>query len=155
MSIHVQRTATILKPDQSRVLLRPFMPGDRQRADRIIARVMSIPEEQVGPLLDEVSAEFSQRHQQIHRLFRERFEQVRSLVSTGNALCEPRRLLIGSYFLAEYSLESSALFNPSLLPHPNQTNLPPRGPPFLPRLRPPGESHLASTLFHTGILTPR
>ena len=67
MSIHVKRTATILKPDQSRVLLRPFSPGDPERAARIIARIMSLPEDRVGPLLDEVSAEFSQRHQQIHR----------------------------------------------------------------------------------------
>ncbi len=154
MSIHVQRTATILKPDQSRVLLRPFMPGDRQRADRIIARVMSIPEEQVSPLLDEVSAEFSQRHQQIHRLFRERFEQVRSLVSTGNELCEPRRLLIGSYFLAEYSLESAALFNPSIVPHPDQTDLPTRALRFILSLRATGEGHISSITFRTGILHP-
>ena len=82
MSIHVKRTATILKPDQSRVLLRPFSLGDPQRDGRIIARIMSLPEDQVGPLLDEVSAEFSQRHQQIRKLFLERFEQVRELLLT-------------------------------------------------------------------------
>ncbi len=65
MSIHVKRTATILKPDQSRVLLRPFSPGDPPRVSRIISRILSLPENLVGPLLDEVSAEFSQRHQQI------------------------------------------------------------------------------------------
>jgi predicted GH43/DUF377 family glycosyl hydrolase len=154
MSIHVKRTDTILKPDQSRVLLRPFMPGDRQRADRIIARVMSLPEEQVGPLLDEVSAEFSQRHQQIRRLFRERFEQVRTLVSTGEELCEQRRLLIGSYFLAEYSLESAALFNPSIVPHPDQTNLPPGALRFILSLRATGEGHISSITFRTGSLHP-
>ena len=53
---------------------------DPERSRRIIARIMSLPENQVGPLLDEVSAEFSQRHQQIHRSFLERFEQVRDLV---------------------------------------------------------------------------
>jgi hypothetical protein len=36
--------------------------------------------------------------------------------------------LIGSYFLAEYSLESAALFNPSIVPHPDQTGLPSRRP---------------------------
>jgi predicted GH43/DUF377 family glycosyl hydrolase len=154
MSIQVQRTATILKPDQSRVLLRPFMPGDRQRADRIIARVMSIPEEQVGPLLDEVSAEFSQRHQQIRKLFLERFQQIRSLVSTGKELCEPRRLLIGSYFLAEYSLESAALFNPSIVPHPDQTGLPPDALRFILSLRATGEGHISSITFRTGVIHP-
>ena len=92
MSIHVKRTATILKPDQSRVLLRPFSPGDSQRVGSIIARIMSLPEERVGPLLEEVFAEFSQRHQQIHKLFLERFEQVRQLLSTDEKLSEQRRL---------------------------------------------------------------
>jgi hypothetical protein len=76
MSIHVKRTATILKPDQSRVLLRPFSPGDPPRVSRIIYRILSLPENLVGPLLDEVCAEFSQRHQQIHKSFLERFEEV-------------------------------------------------------------------------------
>ena len=83
MSMHLKRTATILNPDQSRVLLRPFSPGDPERVARIIARIMSLPEDRVGPLLDEVSAEFSQRHQHIRKLFLERFEQVRESVGDG------------------------------------------------------------------------
>jgi hypothetical protein len=117
-STHVKRAATILKPDQSRVLLRPFSPGDPPRVSRIISRILSLPENLVGPLLDEVSAEFSQRHQQIRKLFLERFEQVRELLLTDEEVSEQRRLLIGSYFLAEYSLESAALFNPSHRPAP-------------------------------------
>src|SRR5712664_2110243 len=112
-SIHVKRTATVLRPDQSRVLLRPFSPGDPQRAGRIIARIMSLPENRVGPLLDEVSAEFSQRHQQIHKSFLERFERVRDLLLTDEEISEQRKLLIGSYSVCESSLESAALFIPS------------------------------------------
>ena len=99
-SIHVKRTATVLRPDQSRVLLRPFSPGDPQRTGRIIARIMSLPENRVGPLLDEVSAEFSQRHRQIHKSFLERFEQVRDLLLTDEKISEQRQLLIGSYSAA-------------------------------------------------------
>ena len=121
-SIRVQRTSTILRPDQSRVLLRPFRHEDPERSRRIIARIMSLPENQVGPLLNEVSAEFSQRHQQIHRSFLERFEQVRDLVMTDEGISEQRQLLIGSYFVCEYSLESAALFNPSIVPHPDQSD---------------------------------
>ena len=82
MSMHLKRTATILNPDQSRVLLRPFSPGGPERVARIIARIMALPEDRVGRLLDEVSAEFSQRHQQIRNLFLERFEQVRESLAT-------------------------------------------------------------------------
>jgi predicted GH43/DUF377 family glycosyl hydrolase len=153
VSIHVQRTFTILKPDQSRVLLRPFMPGDAQRADRIVGRVMSLPEEQVGPLLGEVCAEFSQRHQQICKLFLERFEQVRRLVA-NREMSEERRLLIGSYFLAEYSLESAALFNPSIVPHPDQDGLPAGALRFILSLRATGEGHISSITFRTGVIYP-
>ena len=95
---------------------------------------MSLPEDRVGPLLDEVSAEFSQRHQQIHKSFLERFEQVRDLVLTDEEISEQRQLLIGSYFVCEYSLESAALFNPSIVPHPDQTELASRRSAFYPQL---------------------
>src|SRR5580698_6600596 len=134
-SIHVHRSPTIVRPDQSRVLLRPFSPGNSQRIAGIIARVMSLPEERVGFLLERVSAEFSQRHQQIRKIFQERFDQVREMVVTDEQLSEERRLLIGSYFLAEYSLESAALFNPSIVPHPDQTGVPPGALRFILSLR--------------------
>jgi hypothetical protein len=153
-SIHVKRTTTILKPDQSRVLLRSFSLGDPQRDGRIIARIMSLPENRVGPLLDEVSAEFSQRHQQIRNLFLQRFEQVRDLMLTDEELSEQRRLLIGSYFLAEYSLESAALFNPSIVPHSDQTDLPAGALRFILSLRATGEGHISSITFRTGIIHP-
>jgi predicted GH43/DUF377 family glycosyl hydrolase len=151
-SVHVHRTSTVLQPDKSRVLLRPFSPGDSQRIRRIIARIMSLPEDQVAFLLEEVSAEFSQRHQRIRDLFLERFEEVRELLPTDEELSEPRRLLIGSYFLAEYSLEAAALFNPSIVPHPDQTGLPTGALRFVLSLRATGEGHISSITFRTGII---
>src|SRR6202166_4790513 len=95
-SIRVRRTATVLRPDQSRVLLRPFRHEDPERSRRIIARIMSLPENQVEALLDEVSAEFSQRHQQLRRSFLERFEQVCDFLVTDKKISEQRQLSIGS-----------------------------------------------------------
>jgi len=152
--LHVQRTTTILRPDQTRVLLRPFNPGDSQRVGRIIARIMSLPEKRVGPLLDEVSAEFSQRHQQIRKLFLERFQEVGDLLLTDEELSEQRQMLIGSYFLAEYSLESAALFNPSIVQHPDQSDLAPGALRFILSLRATGEGHISSLTFRTGIIHP-
>ncbi|MGH9452871.1 MAG: glycoside hydrolase family 130 protein [Terriglobia bacterium] len=150
--IHVTRASTILRPDQSRVLLRPFSPGDSERVSGIIARIIALPEERVGVLLNEISADFCQRHQQIHNLFRERFEQVRDMLSKDQEVSEQRRLLIGSYFLAEYSLESAALFNPSIVPHPDQTGLPTGSLRFILSLRATGEGHISSITFRTGII---
>lgn len=152
--IHVQRTSTIIEPDLRRVLLRPFTPGDSQRVSRIIERVLSIPEDQVGLLVAQVSAEFSERHQHIRKIFIERFEQVRDLLPAGKQLSEQRRLLIGSYFLAEYSLEAAALFNPSIVPHPDQSGLPVGALRFVLSLRATGEGHISSITFRTGIIHP-
>jgi predicted GH43/DUF377 family glycosyl hydrolase len=154
MSMHLTRAATILNPDQSRVLLRPFSPGGPERIARIIERIMAVPEDRVGALLDQVCAEFCRRHQEIHKVFLERFEQVRESLSADPELSEKRRLLIGSYFLAEYSLESAALFNPSIVPHPDQTHLPAGALRFILSLRATGEGHISSITFRTGIIHP-
>ena len=154
MSIRLKRTSIVLRPDQSRVLLRPFSPGDAQRVRSIVARIILLPDDQVRLLLDEVSAEFTKRHPQIHRLFRQRFEQVRDLLPNDEEFSEQRQLLIGSYFLAEYSLESAALFNPSIVPHPDQTDLPAGALRFVLSLRATGEGHISSITFRTGVIHP-
>jgi predicted GH43/DUF377 family glycosyl hydrolase len=152
-SIHLHRTNTVLEPDLSRVLLRPFMPGDSRRVARIIERIDSLQEDQVAPLLDQICAEFCGRHENIRRIFLERFEQVGGdMLLTGEDLSEDRRLLIGSYFLAEYSLEAAALFNPSIVPHPDQSGIPGGALRFVLSLRATGEGHISSITFRTGII---
>lgn len=150
--IRVSRKATILKPDQSRVLLRPFTPGDSRRAERIINRILVLSEVRVRALLEEICVEFSQRHRRIRDLFLQRFEQVRETLPTDQELSEERRQLIGAYFLAEYSLESAALFNPSIVPHPDQTGLPAGALRFILSLRALGEGHISSITFRTGVI---
>jgi len=152
MFINLKRNATILKPDQSRVLLRPLDLKDHQRIGKIIGRIMLLSEDQVDSLLNQVSAEFSQRHQQIHKIFLERFEQIRGLVGINKAFSEKRKLLIGSYFLAEYSLESAALFNPSIVPHPDQSGVPAGALRFILSLRATGEGHISSITFRMGMI---
>ncbi len=154
MTLLMNRTATILRPDQTRVLLRPFSPGGPERMAGIVARVLALPEDSVGEVLGGVCAEFSERHQNLRRLYLERFEQVRGLAPTSAEMSERRRLLIGSYFLAEYSLESAALFNPSIVPHPDQTDLPSGALRFILSLRATGEGHISSITFRTGVIHP-
>lgn len=144
------RTGPILNPDQARVLLRPFTPGDSERVASIISRVMELTEDQVRELLAEVTTDFSQRHQNIRTVFLERFEQVRQMRHQN--VSESRRLVIGSYFLAEYSLESAALFNPSMVPHVDQTGLADGSLRFILSLRATGEGHISSITFRTGVI---
>ena len=153
-SLNVTRTSISLRPDQSRVLLRPFTPGDVPRAGRIVARILSLPESRMRPLLDEVLAEFSGRHQNVADVFLDRFERVRHQLSLDGMFSEPRKLLIGSYFVSEYSLESAALFNPSIVPHPDQSGVPADGLRFVLSLRATGEGHISSITFRTGMIHP-
>ncbi len=145
--------AMVLKPDQTRVLLRPFRPGSPERIAAIITRVLAIPESEVEGLLHAICDDFSKRHEHIREIFQERYEQVRGCLWAETECSALRQLLIGSYFLAEYSLESAALFNPSIVEHPDQTGLPPGSLRFLMSLRATGEGHVSSITFRTGVVT--
>jgi predicted GH43/DUF377 family glycosyl hydrolase len=102
--------------------------------------------------LDEVFSDFLGRHGRLHDIFAERFEQVRHLLPTDQELTEPRRILLGSYFTNEYSLESTALFNPGIFPSPDQSGLQPGECRVILSLRATGEGHISSITFRCGIL---
>ena len=57
-----------------------------------------------------------------------------------------RRLLLGAYFTMEYAIVSTALFNPSIVAHPNQDDLPEGVLRFIMSLRATGEGHVSSVL---------
>jgi predicted GH43/DUF377 family glycosyl hydrolase len=152
LAIPLKRSKTVLRPDPSRVLLRQFDPGNAQRMRGIVQRIMALPEAHVGTLLKQVSADFAQRHRNLPQRFLDRFEDLEELLPEGAAITEQRRLLIGSYFLLEYSLESAALFSPSMVPHPDQANLPAGAVRFILSLRATGEGHVSSITFRSGIV---
>jgi predicted GH43/DUF377 family glycosyl hydrolase len=148
----LKRTAIFINPDRARVLIRPFTPASEQRIVRIIARLLALPESDIDALLTQVLTEFSGRHQKTRELFLERFEYVRPYLVTDLELSEPRRLVIGAYFTHEYSLEAAALFNPSIVAHPDQSDLPPGALRFVLSLRATGEGHVSSITFRTGVV---
>ena len=67
-------------------------------------------------------------------------------------MSKTQRGLIGAYFLNEYSFEASALFNPSIVKHPDQTGAPPNGCRFILSLRAVGEGHISSLTFRSGTI---
>jgi len=115
----VRRTNIVIRPNAARVLFRPFNQIDEARVVRIFARVMSLQDDQVTQLLEHVMHEFRGRHHRLQQFFLLRFEQMRRFMVSDLPLTEERRMLIGSYFTQEYSVESAALFNPSLVWHPD------------------------------------
>lgn len=151
-ALSVTRTGIFINPDRSRVLIRPFAPSSEQRMVKIIARLLALSDREIEALLDQVSREFSGRHQKMKDLFLERFEFARPHLLTDGELSEARKLVIGSYFTHEYSLEAAALFNPSAVPHPDQSDLPEGAMRFVLSLRATGEGHVSSITFRTGII---
>ena len=150
--IDLVRTNITLRPDPSRVLVRPFNPTTAERAARICARVAATPESEVRKLLTEVLAEFGERHPETRRFLKRRFEQVRPYLREAQELSEDRVLLLAAYFTHEYSLEAAALFNPSIVLHPDQSDLPAGSLRFILSLRATGEGHISSITFRTGVL---
>lgn len=146
----------LLRPDPMRTVVRPFVPSDPEayavadhpRAERIVERVLSLKPDALGEELARVQLSLDVRHRGAEAMLRERFAAMAPLVPDAEQLSDEQQLLIGAYFSAEYSFESAALFNPSIVPHPDQ----PEGDDlhFLLSLRGIGEGHLSSVTFRTG-----
>lgn len=149
---HVQRTNVVLHPDRTRVLLRPFLLSNEPRARRVCAQVMALNEEEVRVSWEEVQREFGDRHPKINEFLRGRFEQARHCLEWEGEISEERKQLLGAYFSHEYSLEAAALFNPSIVPHPDQSDLPEGTLRFVLSLRATGEGHISSITFRTGFV---
>lgn len=148
----LKRTGVILKPNNARVLFRPFHLADAQRALRIVARITALSDDEVDRLLHNVLSEFHGRHLRLRQFFQSRFEFAREFLVTDEPLSENRQLLIGSYFTHEYALESAALFNPSMVWHPDQSGLPEGSKRFVLSLRATGEGHISSITFRSGVV---
>jgi len=150
--LYAKRIGPTLLPDRNRVLMRPFRPSTDDISRRIVARVMALSEETVVESLNRVLGGFADRHLDVEVNFRHRFNQVKIYLEPEAKPSVARQLLIGAYFTNEYAIESAALFNPSIVPHPDQTGLPDGSLRFILSLRATGEGHISSITFRTGII---
>lgn len=150
--LHVNRQPLWFRPDPRRVVLRPFIPSQSQRVVNIIRRIAGLEERVVQRTLARVLSQFRDRHKDLERVLERHFERVRPMLEPGYEPTRERRLLLGSYFTAEYALESAALFNPSIVPHPDQEWVPPGWIRFIMSFRATGEGHISSIEFRSGII---
>jgi predicted GH43/DUF377 family glycosyl hydrolase len=171
--VRVHRGGPDLGPNVSRVLLRAFntavsdnpadldltvgkeyMMGNGDRVRKILKRILTMGEREVHQELDTVMARFGTRHRNVDGRFRDRFLELRHALPEGDPISEERQRLIGAYFLCEYSFEAAALFNPSIVPHPDQSGLPEGSLRFMLSLRATGEGHISSVTFREGTIGP-
>lgn len=154
----VHRTDVVLSPDPRRVVAALFLPGQElaasggSRSGGVVERVLALTDEQVDTQLAELETLFSSRHRDLHVTWERHFELVRHRVPRGGMLTAPRRRLLGATFTQEVSIEGAALMNPSMVPHPDQTGLPPGALRFVMSVRAVGEGHRSSIELRTGVV---
>jgi len=147
----VKRNRTKILRDTARVITRSHIPS-AERLPLIIERVLSLPEEQATLLLQQVYENFSDRHKNIETILQHNFEKIVHYIPRDLEFSRTKELLLGAYFTMEYSVESAALFNPSIVPHPNQKDVPPGSLRFIMSLRATGEGHISSIVFRSGLI---
>jgi len=157
----LNRKTLYLRPDPARVIVRPFKPAteprdlnptDKTRANHIVDRVLALDSEAVASQLADVLENFEGRHRNLLETFEARAEVMEQALATHCKFSKAQCQLIGAYFLNEYSFEASALFNPSIVPHPDQSGAPIGGLRFILSLRAIGEGHVSSLTFRAGTI---
>jgi predicted GH43/DUF377 family glycosyl hydrolase len=151
-----------LRADPARVVIRPFVPAGEPvpagsskptRAQCLANRVLELGEPELRKELARVIANLSDRHRVIEDVLLRRFHEVNGLMIAPCAVSDAQALLIGAYFCEEFSFEAAALFNPSIVAHPDQTGLAPGAVRFILSLRGVGEGHVSSITFRCGVFT--
>jgi predicted GH43/DUF377 family glycosyl hydrolase len=160
-STFFNRQALHLRPDPARVLVRPFKPAteprdlnptDKTRANHIVERVLSLDSATVASNLAEVLENFLGRHRNLLAKFEARADEMAEAFEPHTPFTQDQRRLVGAYFLHEYSFEAAALFNPSIVSHPDQSGAPDGGRRFILSLRATGEGHISSLTFRSGVV---
>jgi len=148
----MRRRSIVLNAESSRVITRPHIPGDSARTATLIGRVAALSDENAKHLLDAVIQDFSGRHRNFRKVLHRNFDRIAEHVPENASLSSEQELLLGAYFTAEYSVEAVALFNPSIVPHPNQKGMDKGSQRFIMSFRATGEGHVSSIEFRSGIV---
>jgi predicted GH43/DUF377 family glycosyl hydrolase len=159
------RRLTIIKtphrfgPDPHRVIAKPHLPGEavyssdgRSRVKVVLERILAVPDSEVAAVLASVLSNFAHRHRDFTQVLHHHFQMIAHHLEQGVTLSEDRRLLTGAYFTHEYSIEAAALFNPSMVPAPDQGGLASGQQRFIMSVRAVGEGHISSIGFRTGVI---
>lgn len=155
MRVSVSRKSVKFVPDSSRVIARYFMNGD-DRTRNMITRVMAMDDIQVSFVLEQTLRDFAARHRNISRVFLRHCGYIRGIIDgmqlDYQSLSEERKMLIGSYCTMEYSIESAAFFNPSIVEDFDQSYLERGEKRVIVSFRATGEGHISSIVFRRGVL---
>lgn len=132
------------------------MPDGYEKAKLIIQKILNLSEEETSMGLDQVLKNFSKRHRNISKILDNNFKRVKEIIIDMKVkpkkLSVRKKLLIGAYFTQEYSIESAAFFNPSIVVDPDQFNLEEGQTRVIISFRATGEGHISSIVFRNAII---
>ena len=155
MRLSVERKPIRIYPDPKRVIARFFFNGN-ERAKEVILRVMTISEDEAFSIISPFLQEYSKRHRNITRVLNRHCSKLKPLIAElkidYDTLTVYRKLLIGSYFTHEYSIESAAFFNPSIIEDPDQSELKDGEMRVIISFRAVGEGHISSITFRRALI---
>jgi len=155
MQVTVNKKNIKFLPDASRVIAR-FLYMDDDRAVNTIRSVLKMSGDEASFALNHVLRDYSMRHRNISKIFEKHFNKIVHLFTQLNIDPElldfSKKILIGSYFTMEYSIESAAFFNPSVVEHPDQSETGSGEKRVIISFRATGEGHISSIVFRTGVL---
>ncbi|HEV8080748.1 MAG TPA: glycoside hydrolase family 130 protein [Chitinophagaceae bacterium] len=124
----------------------------KERYKYIVDRIALLNEDEIKEALHKVRSDFSKRHRNLEKIFSDNFEKINEhFPEDVSNFSIHRKSLLGAYFTKEYTIQAAALFNPSIVPHPDQSNLKKDELRFIMSLRATGEGHISSVCFQTGI----
>lgn len=155
MQVILTRKKTKFLPDASRVIAR-FHFTSNGESENIILKVLDMSDNEVDMALSQVLRGYSKRHRNISRIFEAHFNKLdhlfKELKVQQSKISQARIALIGSYFTMEYSIESAAFFNPSVVEDPDQSELGPDEKRLIFSFRATGEGHISSIVFRSAII---
>jgi predicted GH43/DUF377 family glycosyl hydrolase len=135
-----------------KVIMLYLDPGQSDRLTRFAGFVEKLSDAEAGELLKKTSALFAHRHRRFNELLLAHAEMGKAALYPPPTFSEIQELVFGSYLTKEYSVEAAALFNPSIVHHPDQSGLAPGETRFVLTLRSVGEGHISSIGFMEGII---
>ncbi len=150
--LKIKRINKKFLPNCSRVIIKPHIPKEHSRVENIITRVLNLSEAEVEQALKKVMTKFSHRHKNIFNIFNNHYNEIKNFIPQNIQINKNKCMLLGAYFSCEYSIQSAAFFNPSIIAHPNQNNLDKDSLRFILSFRSVGEGHISSIEFRSGII---
>lgn len=152
MALNVERQPQRWYADAKRVIAKPFILIGEARIRQVVERVLALDEAQAQAQFEHVMTRYAPRHRHFEIVLERNYARVAYFVPEEYTLTEERKLLLGAFFTHEYSIEAAALFNPSIVLHPDQSGVAEGEARVIMSFRATGEGHISSVEFRSGVV---